>query len=71
VRQWNSETTGCSYQYVVLFGNTYSLWAEGVGEQGGERERGLGLRGGKEQDNSDNYIKRNFIICTSEQILLW
>jgi len=29
-----------------------------------------GLRGGKEQETSDNYIKRNFIICTSEQILL-
>ena len=53
--------------YIVCCGTGKTL-AAGVQERGAGRY--LGLRGGECQDISDNYIIRNFVVCTSEQILL-
>jgi len=42
---------------VIVTQSKYSLFAEVVAEQGGEREIYLGLRIGKEHWTSDRYIK--------------
>jgi len=42
---------------VIVTQSKYSLFAEGVVEQGGEREIYLSLRIGKEQCTSDSYTK--------------
>ena len=50
---------------MIVASSTYSLFAEGVGEQGGERERkmNLVLRRGKEQGTSDSYINYSGCVC--------
>ena len=42
---------------MIVTQSKYSLFAEVVAEQGGEREIYLGLRIGKEQMTSDSYTK--------------